>query len=106
MAISAGMTSAIMNPVTLPTKLKDIEAKKLQLVNAGFQVPEDIDPNIFAKLTGLGSVETSSSKEMEAINAANFLMNKDPHGAQWIKTNKIESSQQGGRSRRESRRRK
>ncbi|MDG2097618.1 MAG: methyltetrahydrofolate cobalamin methyltransferase [Paracoccaceae bacterium] len=106
MAISAGMTSAIMNPVTLPTKLKDIEAKKLQLVNAGFQVPEDIDPNIIANLTGLGSIETVASKEMEAINAANFLMNNDPHGARWIKTNKIESSQQGGRSRRESRRRK
>ena len=51
-------------------------------------------------------MEPVASKEMEAINAANFLMNNDPHGAQWIKTNKIESSQQGGRSRRESRRRK
>ena len=106
MAISAGMTSAIMNPVTLPNKLKDIEAKKLQLINAGFQVPKDIDPSVIAKLTGLGSMEPVASKEMEAINAANFLMNNDPHGARWIKTNKTESSQQGGRSRRESKRRK
>ena len=45
------------------------------------------------RLTGLSSIETGASKEMEAINAANFLMNNDPHGAQWIKTNKIESSQ-------------
>jgi len=106
MAISAGMTSAIMNPVTLPIKLKDIEAKKLQLIDAGFQIPKDIDPSIIAKLTGLGSIETMASKEMEAINAANFLMNNDPHGARWIQTNKIEASEKGGRSRRESRRRR
>ena len=106
MAISAGMTSAIMNPVTLPIKLKDIETKKQQLLDAGFKLPKDIDPNIIAKLTGLGSIETVASKEMEAINAANFLMNNDPHGAKWIQTNKIEGSTIGGRSRRESKRRR
>ena len=44
MAITAGMTSAIMNPVR--------------------------------------------PQEMEAIRAANFLMNHDPHGSQWIRHNR------------------
>jgi 5-methyltetrahydrofolate--homocysteine methyltransferase len=26
---------------------------------------------------------------MEAIRAANFLFNRDPHGSEWIRTNKI-----------------
>jgi len=66
MAITAGMTSAIMNPVR--------------------------------------------PQEMEAIRAANLLMNHDPHGAQWIKHNKppVEAGQPepGARGRREGRRRR
>ena len=58
------------------------------------------------KLTGLGSTLSSASKEMEAINAANFLMNSDPNGANWIKTNKIEGANEGARGRREGRRRR
>lgn len=46
MAIGAGMTSAIMNPIR--------------------------------------------PQEMEAVRAANLLMNHDPHGAEWIRTNKPE----------------
>jgi len=106
MAIAAGMTSAIMNPVTLPVKSKNIEEKKTELINAGIKIPDDIDPNLIAKLTGLGSIAPEASKEMEAINAANFLMNNDPHGAKWIQTNKAKSSHPGARTRREGRRRK
>jgi 5-methyltetrahydrofolate--homocysteine methyltransferase len=54
MAISAGMTSAIMNPVR--------------------QV------------------------EMEAIRAANMLMNHDPNGGEWIKFSKIREAVEGGLS--------
>ena len=43
---------------------------------------------------------------MEAINGANFLMNNDPNGAKWIKSNKIEVANQGARGRREGRRRR
>ena len=93
MAIAAGMTSAIMNPVTLAITKTKIDAKKMLLKELGIIVPEDIDDALFARLTGLGSTLSSASKEMEAINAANFLMNSDPHGANWIKTNKIEVSQ-------------
>ncbi len=66
MAITAGMTSAIMNPVR--------------------------------------------PQEMEAIRAANLLMNNDPHGADWIRHNKppVEEGavEPGARGRREGRRRR
>ncbi len=54
MAIAAGMTSAIMNPVRL--------------------------------------------QEMEAIRAANFLMNHDPNGAEWIRFARIAEAVAEGRS--------
>ena len=52
MAIGAGMTSAIMNPVRLP--------------------------------------------EMEAIRAANFLMNHDANGGEWIRFAKVLEAVEGG----------
>jgi 5-methyltetrahydrofolate--homocysteine methyltransferase len=66
MAIAAGMTSAIMNPVR--------------------------------------------PQEMEAIRAANLLMNNDPNGAAWIRANKPPQEEgqpeAGARGRREGRRRR
>jgi 5-methyltetrahydrofolate--homocysteine methyltransferase len=66
MAISSGMTSAIMNPVR--------------------------------------------PHEMEAIRAANLLMNNDPHGTAWIRANKPPTAEgeaePGARGRREGRRRR
>jgi len=66
MAIAAGMTSAIMNPVR--------------------------------------------PQEMEAIRAANMLMNNDPHGANWIRHNKPPAVEgkppAGARGRRVGRRRR
>src|SRR6056297_3629886 len=66
MAIAAGMTSAIMNPVR--------------------------------------------PQEMEAIRAANLLMNNDPNGARWIRANKPPQEEgvpeAGARGRREGRRRR
>jgi 5-methyltetrahydrofolate--homocysteine methyltransferase len=106
MAIAAGMTSAIMNPVTLAITKKKIDAKKTLLQEAGIIVPQDIDDALFARLTGMGKILSSASREMEAINAANFLMNNDPHGANWIKTNKIGGANEGARNRREGRRRR
>lgn len=54
MAITAGMTSAIMNPLRVP--------------------------------------------EMQAIRAANFLMNHDPNGAQWIAFSRIMDAVESGTS--------
>ncbi|MCP5072788.1 MAG: dihydropteroate synthase [Rhodobacteraceae bacterium] len=88
MAMAAGMTSAIMNPVALPIGPKKLDEKKAELAAAGIIVPDDIDPEVLANITGMGSTMSRSGKEMEAIRAANFLTNNDPHGANWIKANK------------------
>ncbi|PTX56060.1 5-methyltetrahydrofolate--homocysteine methyltransferase [Litoreibacter ponti] len=99
MAYGAGMTSAIMNPVALPVGPKKLDEKREALAAAGIIVPDDIDPELLAKLTGLGSTKPRAGKEMEAIRAANFLMNQDEGGAAWINFNKDpDAAPQGGRA--------
>ena len=88
MAIASGMTSAIMNPIALPVPMSKIEEKKLALAAAGIVVPEDMDLELFCQLTGLGSTKARAGSELEAILAANFLMNNDPSGAEWIRANR------------------
>jgi len=84
MAMTAGMTSAIMNPVALPVGPKKLAEKREALQAAGFIIPDDIDMELFAQLTGLGSTKPQPGKEMEAIRAANFLTDNDPSGSAWI----------------------
>jgi 5-methyltetrahydrofolate--homocysteine methyltransferase len=92
MAMGAGMTSAIMNPVALPVSQKKIDEKKEQIQKAGIMLPQDIDQETFVKIFGLGSTKSIAGKEMEAIRAANLLTNNDAHGASWIQFNKPSSS--------------
>ncbi len=99
MAMGAGMTSAIMNPVALPVKQADKDAKRAAAEAAGIVIPEDMDDETFCQLFGLGSTLPKAGKEMEAIRAANFLTNNDPHGGDWIKFNKApaKEGEEGGR---------
>ena len=89
MAMGAGMTSAIMNPVALPVKQSEIDAKKAEVAAAGLILPEDMDDETFCQLFGLGSTKPRPGKEMEAIRAANFLTNNDEGGAAWINFNRV-----------------
>ena len=101
MAMGAGMTSAIMNPVALPVKMSEMEAKRAAVAEAGIILPEDMDDESFCQLFGLGSTKSRPGKEMEAIRAANFLTNNDPHGGEWIQFNKPpEAAGEGGSGRR------
>jgi 5-methyltetrahydrofolate--homocysteine methyltransferase len=88
MAMGAGMTSAIMNPVALPITQKRIVEKKAECEAAGIILPEDMDDESFVTLFGLGSTKPRPGKEMEAIRAANLLTNNDPYGGSWIHFNK------------------
>jgi len=88
MAMGAGMTSAIMNPIALPVKQAEIEAKRAEIAATGLILPDDMDDETFCQLFGLGSTKPRAGKEMEAIHAANFLTDNDPHGGKWIKFNK------------------
>ncbi len=104
MAITAGMTSAIMNPCALPATQTKIVAKKAEVLAAGIILPEDIDDETFATLFGMGSTKPKSGSEIEAVRAANFLMDNDAHGAAWIAANKApgegRARRSGGRRRR------
>ncbi len=88
MAMGAGMTSAIMNPVALPVTQTTIAEKKAEIAAAGIILPEDIDDETFVTLFGMGSTNARPGKEMEAIRAANLLTDNDPHGGAWIAFNK------------------
>ena len=104
MAMGAGMTSAIMNPVALPTGPKKIAEKRAEVEASGIILPADMDDEAFCQMFGLGSTKSRAGKEMEAIRAANFLTNNDPHGGAWIKFNKApakegeEARGRGGRA--------
>ncbi|WP_209503863.1 MULTISPECIES: methyltetrahydrofolate cobalamin methyltransferase [unclassified Ruegeria] len=88
MAMGAGMTSAIMNPVALPVTQTKIAEKKEAVAAAGIILPEGMDDEVFVQMFGLGSTKPRAGKEMEAIRAANLLTNNDPHGGEWIRFNK------------------
>jgi hypothetical protein len=47
-----------------------------------------MDDETFVQIFGLGSTRPRAGKEMEAIRAANFLMNVDPSGGEWIRFNR------------------
>ncbi|GGL79759.1 methyltetrahydrofolate cobalamin methyltransferase [Wenxinia marina] len=88
MAASAGMTSAIMNPCALPVPASKIAEKRAEVEAAGIVLPEGLDDETFLTLFNLGSTQARPGKEMEAIRAANFLLNNDPSGADWIRFNR------------------
>jgi len=88
MAYASGMTSAIMNPLALPVPAAKIAEKRAEVAALGVVLPEDMDDETFVTLFGLGSTQYRAGKEMEAIRAANLLLDNDAHGADWIQFNK------------------
>ncbi|MEO0670010.1 MAG: methyltetrahydrofolate cobalamin methyltransferase [Pseudomonadota bacterium] len=88
MAMGAGMTSAIMNPVALPVGPTKIAEKRAAVEASGVMLPEGMDDEAFVQLFGMGSTLPRAGKEMEAIRAANFLTNNDDGGAEWIRFNR------------------
>ena len=99
MAYAMGMTSAIMNPLALPVGPKKIAEKKAEVEAAGVVLPEGMDDEAFVQLFGLGSTTHRAGREMEAIRAANLLLNHDAHGTDWIAFNQAPGEQgaAGGR---------
>jgi len=95
MAMGAGMTSAIMNPVALPITQKKIAEKKAEVEAAGIILPEGMTDEAFVNVFGMGSTRPRPGKEMEAIRAANFLTDNDPHGGEWIRFNKAPDAEGG-----------
>ncbi len=70
-------------------------------------IPDGVDPAMLAPLIGLGPRAGSPSKEIQAIKAADFLLNNDPSGGGWIRFNKpVGAPPEGGRAREGRRRRR
>ena len=99
MAIAAGMTSAIMNPVALPIGPKKLAEKKAEVEAAGIILPEGMDDEAFVQMFGMGSTKPRAGKEMEAIRAANFLTDNDTGGGDWIAFNRAPVKAGEGRAR-------
>jgi 5-methyltetrahydrofolate--homocysteine methyltransferase len=109
MAAAAGMTSAIMNPVQAAATQTKIDERIAALTAMGVVIPDGIDRDALVPLIGLGSTRPTPSKEIEAIKAADFLMDNDSSGGNWIKFNKPAAganAPQGARGDREGRRRR
>ncbi|MEM1235131.1 MAG: methyltetrahydrofolate cobalamin methyltransferase [Pseudomonadota bacterium] len=104
MAMAAGMTSAIMNPVALPVGAKKLAEKRAEVKAAGIVLPDTMDDEAFCQMFGMGSTKPRPGKEMEAIRAANFLTDNDAGGAAWIQFNKAPGEAAGGRGGRRRRR--
>ncbi|MFK7876353.1 MAG: methyltetrahydrofolate cobalamin methyltransferase [Paracoccaceae bacterium] len=108
MAMGAGMTSAIMNPVALPVGASKIVEKRAAVEAAGIVLPDGMEDEAFVQMFGMGSTMPRPGTEMEAIRAANFLTDNDPHGAEWIRSNQPSggSEARGRRGREGGRRRR
>ncbi|GIX15356.1 MAG: methyltetrahydrofolate--corrinoid methyltransferase [Paracoccaceae bacterium] len=106
MAIASGMTSAIMNPVQPATTPAKIEERLAALAALGVVIPEDADRAALAPLLGLPPMTATPGAEMEAVRAANLLMNNDPHGSAWIAFSKPAGAPVEGARGREGRRRR
>ncbi|MEM8790814.1 MAG: methyltetrahydrofolate cobalamin methyltransferase [Pseudomonadota bacterium] len=108
MAAAAGMTSAIMNPVQQGASAKKIAEKTEALAALGVTIPEGADWDTLAPLLGLTSTKATPSKEIEAIKAADFLLDNDASGGNWIRFNKPAgaAAPEGARGAREGRRRR
>ncbi|MEM9100428.1 MAG: methyltetrahydrofolate cobalamin methyltransferase [Pseudomonadota bacterium] len=108
MAAAAGMTSAIMNPVQQGASAKKIAEKTEALSALGITVPEGADWEALAPHLGLTATKATPSKEIEAIKAADFLLDNDASGGNWIRFNKppAAAGAEGARGAREGRRRR
>jgi 5-methyltetrahydrofolate--homocysteine methyltransferase len=82
MAMGAGMTSAIMNPVALPVERRRRSPRKRpRSPPPASSCPRTWTTRPSCTLFGMGSTKPRPGKEMEAIRAANFLTNHDDGGA-------------------------
>ena len=77
-----------------------------RLADLGITVPEDADLKKLGPLLGLGKTSGIASDEILSIRAADFLLDHDPSGGNWIRMNKPVSSGGSGRGGREGRRRR
>ena len=85
---------------------QDIVTERLaRLADLGIIVPEGVELGKLAPLLGLSPKVGVASEEVISIRAADFLLDHDPSGGNWIKLNKT-AAPAGGRGGREGGRRR
>ncbi len=92
-----------LGPLLGMTRAEDLIAERIvRLAALGVTVPDGFDPRKLGPLIGLGQKSGVASEEVKSIRAADFLMDSDPSGGNWIKLNKAPSPTggRGGRRRR------
>ena len=98
---------ALIGPLLGMTVDLDLVAERVEkLRGLGVTIPEGIDLARLGPMLGLGQAAGIPSKEIEAIKAADFLLDHDPAGGGWIGFNKPAAAAGGGRGGREGRRRR
>ncbi|QMU58448.1 MAG: methyltetrahydrofolate cobalamin methyltransferase [Boseongicola sp.] len=98
-----------VGPLLGLTTSDDLIAERIaRLADIGVTVPEGIDPRKLGPLLGLGKLSGVASEEVLSIRAADFLVDQDPSGGNWIRMNKPVAAPGGGggRGAREGRRRR
>ncbi|MEK6216518.1 MAG: hypothetical protein N2B03_04775, partial [Boseongicola sp.] len=97
---------AALGPLLGMTVGEDLVRERIaRLADLGVVVPEELEAARLAPLLGLAPKTGVASEESLSIRAADFLVNQDPSGANWIRLNKTPSAS-GGRGGREGRRRR
>ncbi len=93
--------------VGLGTSLDLVQERVARLAALGVELPEDADLAKLGPLLGIGPKIGVTSEETLSIRAADFLLNHDPSGGNWIRLNKpAAGAGAGGRGGRGERRRR
>ena len=86
---------------------EDLVRERLaRLADMGVSVPEGVELGKLAPLLGLSPKVGVASEEIISIRAADFLLDHDPSGGNWIKLNKPVAAGSGGRGGRSGGRRR
>jgi 5-methyltetrahydrofolate--homocysteine methyltransferase len=87
--------------------VEDLVRERLaRLSDMGVVVPEGLEIGKLAPLLGLSPKVGVASEEIISIRAADFLLDHDPSGGNWIKLNKPVAAGGGGRGGRSGGRRR
>ncbi|MBD3678186.1 MAG: dihydropteroate synthase [Rhodobacteraceae bacterium] len=103
--VPEGADMATLRPLLGMSSDADLVAERVaRLQAAGLTVPDGLDPEKLGPLLGIGPKTGVASDETLSIRAADFLLDHDPSGANWIRLNKPVGAAGGGREGRRRRR--
>ena len=86
-----------LRPLLGMSTQEELVAERISHLEAqGLSFPDGVDLNKLGPLLGLGVRTGQASEEILSIRAADFLMDHDPSGGNWIRLNKPVGAPGGG----------